>query len=89
MVVERFKQRDDSDITDVDATIYCERDGHKGILIGKGGAMLKKIGTYARQDMERFFGCKINLRLWVKVKENWRDREDVLRTLGYDPSNFD
>lgn len=89
VVVERFKQREDSDVTDVDATIYCERDGHKGILIGKGGAMLKKIGTYARQDMERFFGCKINLRLWVKVKENWRDREDVLRSLGYDPANFD
>ncbi len=89
VVVERFKQRENSDITDVDATIYCERDGHKGIIIGKGGAMLKKIGTYARQDMERFFGCKINLRLWVKVKEGWRDREDILRSLGYDAANFD
>ena len=89
VVVERFKQRENSDITDIDATIYCERPGHKGILIGKGGEMLKKIGTYARQDMERFFGCKISLHLWVKVKENWRDRADVLRSLGYDPSNFD
>ncbi len=89
VVIERFKQREDADITDVDATIYCERDGHKGILIGKGGNMLKKIGTYAREDMERFFGCKINLRLWVKVKEGWRDRQDILRSLGYDPANFD
>ena len=89
VVIERFKQREGADITDVDATIYCERDGHKGILIGKGGNMLKKIGTYAREDMERFFGCKINLRLWVKVKEGWRDRQDILRSLGYDPANFD
>lgn len=89
VVVERFKQRPDGGITDVDATIYCERPGHKGIIIGKNGAMLKKIGTYAREDMERFFGCKINLRLWVKVKENWRDRADILRSLGYDPANFD
>ena len=89
VVIERFKQREDSDVTDVDATIYCERAAHKGILIGKGGEMLKKIGTYARQDMERFFGCRINLRLWVKVKEGWRDRADILRSLGYDPANFD
>ncbi|MBQ5566121.1 MAG: GTPase Era [Clostridia bacterium] len=89
VVIERFKQRPDSDITDMDATIYCERSSHKGILIGKGGSMLKKIGTYARQDMERFFDCKINLTLWVKVKEDWRNREAILRTLGYDESNFD
>ncbi len=89
VVVEKFKQRDKSDIIDIDATIYCEKQSHKGIIIGKKGDMLKKIGTYARQDMERFFDCKVNLNLWVKVKENWRDREDLLRTLGFDSSDFD
>ncbi len=89
VVIERFKQRPDSDLTDIDATIYCERSSHKGIIIGKGGSMLKKIGTYARQDMENFFDCKINLTLWVKVKEDWRNREGILRSLGYDESNFD
>ena len=89
VVIERFKQRNDGGITDIDATIYCERQNHKGIIIGKGGSMLKKIGTYARQDMENFFDCKINLTLWVKVKEDWRNREGILRSLGYDESNFD
>ena len=89
VVIERFKQRSDGGITDIDATIYCERANHKGIIIGKGGSMLKKIGTYARQDMENFFDCKINLTLWVKVKEDWRNREGILRSLGYDESNFD
>lgn len=82
--IERMKERQDADIIDIDATIYCEKASHKGIIIGKGGSMLKKIGTYARQDMERFFGCKINLQIWVKVKEDWRNRESVLRTLGYE-----
>ncbi len=89
VVIERFKQRSNGGITDIDATIYCERQNHKGIIIGKGGSMLKKIGTYARQDMENFFDCKINLTLWVKVKEDWRNREGILRSLGYDESNFD
>ena len=89
VVIERFKQRSEGGITDIDATIYCERANHKGIIIGKGGSMLKKIGTYARQDMENFFDCKINLTLWVKVKEDWRNREGILRSLGYDESNFD
>lgn len=87
--IERFKQRTNGNITDIDATIYCERSSHKGIIIGKGGSMLKKVGSYARQDMESFFGCKINLTLWVKVKEDWRNREGILRSLGYDESNFD
>lgn len=82
--IERMKERTDSDIIDIDATIYCEKASHKGIIIGKGGSMLKRIGTYARQDMERFFGCKVNLQIWVKVKEDWRNRESVLRTLGYE-----
>ena len=87
--VERMKERPEGGIIDVDATIYCERDSHKGIVIGKGGSMLKKIGSYARQDMERFFDCRINLQLWVKVKEDWRNREGILRSLGYDSSAFD
>ncbi|WP_283607717.1 GTPase Era [Faecalispora anaeroviscerum] len=89
VAVERMKEREDgSGITDVQAVIYCERDTHKGILIGKNGSMLKKIGTYAREDMERFFDCKINLQLWVKVKEDWRNRENLLRSLGYDSNSF-
>ncbi len=78
--------RDGEDIIDIDATIFCERESHKGIIIGKRGAMLKKISTYARQDMERFFGCKINLHCWVKVKEGWRDRENYIRDFGLDNS---
>ncbi|MGN0497894.1 MAG: GTPase Era [Acutalibacteraceae bacterium] len=88
VAVERMKTREDSGILDIDATIYCERDSHKGIVIGKGGAMLKKVGSFARQDMERFFDCKVNLRLWVKVKEDWRNRENILRSLGFDDNDF-
>ena len=80
-VTERMKDRDG--ILDIDVTLYCEKPGHKGILIGKGGAMLKKIGTAARQDLERFFGCKVNLQLWVKVKEDWRQRPETLQSLGF------
>lgn len=87
VVTERMKER--GDITDIDATIYTEKDSHKGIIIGKSGAMLKKIGSLARTDMERFFGCRINLQLWVKVKEDWRLRPNVLHTLGFDKSDFD
>ncbi len=87
--VERMKERDEGGLIDADAVIYCERESHKGIIIGKGGAMLKKIGTYARQDMEKFFGCRVNLKIWVKVKEDWRNREGILRSLGYDESSFD
>lgn len=86
--VERMKERENGMI-DIDAVIYCERDSHKGIIIGKGGAMLKKVGTYARTDMERFFDGKINLRLWVKVKEDWRNREGLLRNFGFSQSDFD
>ena len=89
VVVERMREREDSNITDIDATVYCEKASHKGIIIGKGGSMLKKIGSYARADMEKFFGCKINLTIWVKVKEDWRNREGILRSLGYDERNFD
>lgn len=90
VAVDRMRERGDgSGITDIDATIYCERESHKGIVIGKGGAMLKKVGSYARSDMERFFDCKINLKLWVKVKEGWRNREALLHSFGFDKTNFD
>lgn len=90
VVVEKMRTRDDgSDIMDVDATIYCEKDSHKGIIIGKGGSMLKKISSQARQDMENFFDCKVNLQTWVKVKEDWRNREGLLKRFGFDKSDFD
>ncbi len=86
-VTERMKDREG--IVDADVTIYCEKPGHKGILIGKGGAMLKKIGSSARQDLERFFGCKVNLQLWVKVKEDWRQRPETLQSLGFSQKDLD
>ena len=89
VVVERLAERDGGGIMDIEATVYCERDSHKGIIIGKKGAMLKKISTYARQDMERFFGCKVNLQTWVKVKEDWRNRRALLSNFGYDKKDFD
>lgn len=88
VVIERMKMRDDKNLMDIDATIYCERDTHKGILIGKKGSMLKKISTYARQDMENFFGCKINLQVWIKVKEDWRNKENLMRSFGFDSNDF-
>ena len=88
VVIERMKMRDDKNLMDIDATIYCERDTHKGILIGNKGAMLKKISTYARQDMENFFGCKVNLKTWIKVKEDWRNKENLMRSFGFDSNDF-
>lgn len=88
VVIERMKMRDDKNLMDIDATIYCERDTDKGILIGKKGAMLKKISTYARQDMENFFGCKVNLKTWIKVKEDWRNKENLMRSFGFDSNDF-
>ena len=70
-------------IIDVDATIYCEKKSHKGMIIGKNGAMLKKIGQYARIDIERFMGAKVFLQTWVKVRENWRDNKAMIRNFGY------
>lgn len=89
VVIERMTQREDKDLLDVEATIYCERESHKRIIIGKGGNMIKKINTYARQDMENFFGCKINLQTWLKVKEGWRNREGILRNFGFDKKDFE
>ncbi len=80
--ITRFHTREDG-VTEIEATIICERDSHKGIIIGKKGAMLKKIGEMARKDMETFLGGKVYLQTWVKVKENWRDSDVQLRNFGY------
>ena len=80
--ITRFAERDD-EVVEVEATIYCEKNSHKGIIIGKGGAMLKKVSTLARQDMERFMGTKVYLQTWVKVKENWRDNPAAIQNFGY------
>lgn len=81
--IEKMQERDNG-ILDIEALIYCEKESHKGIIIGKNGAMLKKISTYAREDLERFFDCKINLKCWVKVKEGWRNREGLIHNFGLD-----
>lgn len=80
--ITKFSERDNG-VIDVDATIYCEKASHKGIIIGKGGQMLKKISTQARADCERFMGAKVYLQTWVKVKENWRDSDFMIRNFGY------
>ena len=82
--IERMRERDDAEIIDIEATIYCEKESHKGIIIGKKGDMLKRISTRAREDMERFFDCKVNLKCWVKVKEDWRNREGLIHNFGLD-----
>ena len=80
--ITRFAEREDG-VVEVEAVIYCEKNSHKGIIIGKGGAMLKKASTLARQDMERFMGAKVFLKTWVKVKENWRDNPAAIQNFGY------
>ena len=80
--VEQMTEREDKDILDISAVIYCERESHKGIIIGKGGAMLKKASTMARIELEDFFQIKVNLKCWVKVKEDWRNRENLIRSFG-------
>ena len=81
--ITKFSERD-SGVIDIDATIYCEKQSHKRIIIGKNGAMLKKISTEAREDCERFMGTKVFLQTWVKVKENWRDSDFMVRNFGYE-----
>ena len=81
--IDRMKERKGTDIVDIDATIVCERESHKGIIIGKGGAMLKKIGSNARYEIERLLDTKVNLKLWVKVKKDWRDSEFLMKNFGY------
>jgi len=83
VVIDRMHEREDGSMFDIDATIICERDSHKGIIIGKQGAMLKKIGSKARVSMEHMLDTKVNLKLWVKVKKDWRDSDTLLRNYGY------
>lgn len=82
--VEKMRERDNSDLLDIEAIIYCEKESHKGMVIGKKGETLKTISTRAREDMEKFFDCRINLQCWVKVKEDWRNREGLIHNFGLD-----
>ena len=82
--IEKMRDRPQTDLMDVEATVYCEKETHKGIIIGKKGEMLKRISTRARQDMELFFGCRVNLQCWVKVREDWRNREGLIHNFGLD-----
>lgn len=86
--ITSMKERQDKPITDIEATIYCEKESHKGIIIGKQGSMLKKIGSNARRDIQRFLGSQINLQLWIKVKKDWRDSDFLLKNFGYDSKNI-
>lgn len=81
--IEKMRMREDKQIYDIEAEIYCERDSHKGIIIGKNGSMLKNIGSKARTDIEEFLGEKVNLKLWVKVKNDWRNKENIIKSLGF------
>ena len=85
--IDQMKERKSGDIIDIDATIVCERDSHKGIIIGKQGVMLKKIGSAARYEIEKMMEIQINLKLWVKVRKEWRDSDMQLKNFGYDPKN--
>ena len=80
--IEKMKAR--KKVMDIEATIICERDSHKGIIIGKQGSMLKKIGSTARYEIEQMLECKVNLQLWVKVKKDWRDSDFLIKNFGYD-----
>ena len=81
--IEKMREREDGGMMDIEATIYCEKESHKGIIIGKGGAMLKKIGSFARADLEKFLEIRINLKLWVKVTPDWRNKAGGLKRFGY------
>ena len=84
VTIERMKERPQGDMVDIDATIICERDSHKGIIIGKQGTMLKKIGSQARTEIENMLETKVNLKLWVKVKKDWRDSDFLIKNFRYD-----
>ena len=84
VTIDRMKERSQGNLVDIDATIICERDSHKGIIIGKQGAMLKKIGSAARFEIEKMLDKKVNLKLWVKVKKDWRDSDYLIKNFGYD-----
>ncbi len=89
VAVERMKERKTGNLMDIDATIVCEKNSHKGIIIGKQGTMLKKIGSQARHDIEGLLDCKVNLKLWVKVKKDWRDSDFLIKNFGYRKSDYD
>ena len=89
VAIDQMKERKKQNIIDIDATIVCERDSHKGIIIGKKGAMLKKIGSQARHDIENLLDCQVNLKLWVKVKKDWRDSDFLIKNFGYRKSDYD
>lgn len=84
VVIDAMKDRPAGNIVDIDATIICEKDSHKGIIIGKQGNMLKKIGTQARMDMEKLLDTKVNLKLWVKIKKDWRDSDYLIKNFGFE-----
>ncbi len=84
VVVEKMRERENKRIIDIDAEIYCEKSNHKGMIIGKGGEMLKKIASLARVDIETFLDCKVNLKCWVKVKDDWRNKEAFIKNFGLD-----
>ena len=86
--IDRMKERRGQNIIDIDATLVCERDSHKGIIIGKGGSMLKKIGSNARYEMERLLDTQVNLKLWVKVRKDWRDSELMMKNFGYNKDDI-
>lgn len=88
VVIDQMKKRKNRNIIDVDATIICEKDSHKGMVIGKQGSMLKKIGSLARKDIEALLGNQVNLKLWVKIKKDWRDSDFLLKNFGYDRKNI-
>ncbi len=89
VAIDRMKERGKSNLIDIDATIVCERNTHKGIIIGKQGSMLKKIGTDARKDIENLLDCRVNLKLWVKVKKDWRDSDFLIKNFGYDKKDIE
>ncbi len=88
VAVESMKERKKKAIVDIDAVIICERNTHKGIIIGKQGSMIKKIGTQAREDIESLLACKVNLKLWVKVKKDWRNSDYMIKNFGYDKEDY-
>lgn len=89
VAIDRMHERPNGGIIDINATIVCERNSHKGIIIGKQGAMLKKIGSQARADMEALLDCKVNLKLWVKVKKDWRDSDFLIKNFGYRKTDYE
>lgn len=89
VAIDQMKERPNGSLIDIDATIVCERNSHKGIIIGKQGSMLKKIGTDARRDIEALLDCRVNLKLWVKVKKDWRDSDFLIKNFGYRPTDYE